>query len=113
MVSVVWDVKGVLYIDYLDKGPTITREYYSNLLSKPDKNICEKRWSLKKKKKIIFHQDNAPTHKNVLTMGKLRGLRMNCWNILPIFQIWLPQTYNCSQNSHCFLLVSVFNRIKR
>jgi histone-lysine N-methyltransferase SETMAR len=26
------------------------------------------------KKKIIFHQDNAPTHKSVATMGKLRDL---------------------------------------
>jgi hypothetical protein len=28
----------------------------------------------KKKKKIIFHQDNAPSHKSVLAMGKLRDL---------------------------------------
>jgi histone-lysine N-methyltransferase SETMAR len=27
-----------------------------------------------KRKKIIFHQDNAPTHKSVLAMGKLRDL---------------------------------------
>jgi histone-lysine N-methyltransferase SETMAR len=26
------------------------------------------------KKKIIFHQDNAPAHKSVLAMGKLRDL---------------------------------------
>jgi histone-lysine N-methyltransferase SETMAR len=26
------------------------------------------------KKKIIVHQDNAPTHKSVLAMGKLRDL---------------------------------------
>ena len=27
------------------------------------------------KKKIIFHQDNAPAHKSVLAMGKLRDLQ--------------------------------------
>jgi histone-lysine N-methyltransferase SETMAR len=27
-----------------------------------------------KRKKIIFHQDNAPTYKSVLAMGKLRDL---------------------------------------
>jgi histone-lysine N-methyltransferase SETMAR len=27
------------------------------------------------KKKIIFHQDNAPAHKSVLAMGKLRNLQ--------------------------------------
>jgi histone-lysine N-methyltransferase SETMAR len=26
------------------------------------------------KKKIVFHQDNAPTHKSVLAVGKLRDL---------------------------------------
>jgi histone-lysine N-methyltransferase SETMAR len=34
--------------------------------------ICEKRPSLQKK--IIFYQDNAPTHKSVLAMGELRGV---------------------------------------
>jgi histone-lysine N-methyltransferase SETMAR len=51
-----------LFIYYLEKGKTITEEYYSNLLP-----------SLQKKR-IIFHQDNAPTHKSVLAMGKLRDL---------------------------------------
>jgi histone-lysine N-methyltransferase SETMAR len=30
--------------------------------------------SVCKRKKIIFHQGNAPAHKSVLTMGKLRDL---------------------------------------
>jgi histone-lysine N-methyltransferase SETMAR len=37
------------------------------------KKICEKRHGLQKKN-IIFHQDNAPAHKSVLAMGKLRDL---------------------------------------
>jgi histone-lysine N-methyltransferase SETMAR len=56
------DAEGIFFIDYLEKGETITEEYYSNLLP-----------SLQKKR-IIFHQDNAPTHKSVLAMGKLRDL---------------------------------------
>jgi hypothetical protein len=62
------------FVYYLEKGKTITREYYSNLLTRLDEKICEKRPSLQKKK-IIFHQDNAPTHKSVLAMGKLRDLQ--------------------------------------
>ena len=31
MASVFWDAKGILLIDYLGNGRTITREYYSNL----------------------------------------------------------------------------------
>jgi histone-lysine N-methyltransferase SETMAR len=33
MASVFWDAEGILFIDYLEKGKTITREYYSNLLT--------------------------------------------------------------------------------
>jgi len=32
-----WDAEGILFIDYLEKGKTITREYYSNLLTRIDK----------------------------------------------------------------------------
>ena len=73
MASVFWDAEGILFIDYLEKGKTITGEYYSNLLTRLDEKIREKRPGLQKKK-IIFHQDNAPAHKSVLAMGKLRDL---------------------------------------
>jgi hypothetical protein len=43
MASVYWDAEGILFIDYLEKGKTITREYYSNLLRRLDEKIHEKR----------------------------------------------------------------------
>ena len=58
MASSFWDAKGVLLIDYLEKGKTINSEYYCNLLDQLDKNIREKRPGLQKKT-IIFHQDNV------------------------------------------------------
>jgi hypothetical protein len=70
---VFWDAEGILFVDYLEKDKTITGEYYSSLLTRPDKKICEKRPGLQKKK-IIFHQGNAPAHRSVLAMGKLRDL---------------------------------------
>jgi hypothetical protein len=33
---VFWDAKGMLFIDYLEKGKIITGEYYSNLLNRRD-----------------------------------------------------------------------------
>lgn len=74
MASVFWDAKGILLIDYLEKGKTITGEYYANLLDRLDEEIRKRRPGLAKKK-IIFHQDNAPAHKSVLAMGKLRDLK--------------------------------------
>jgi histone-lysine N-methyltransferase SETMAR len=50
MASVVWNAEGILFIDYLEKGKTITGEYYSNLLTRLDGKIHEKRPSLQKKK---------------------------------------------------------------
>jgi hypothetical protein len=38
MASVFWDAEGVLFIDYLEKGRTITGEYYSNLFNQTRRN---------------------------------------------------------------------------
>jgi hypothetical protein len=50
----------------------MTREYYYNLSTRLDEEIREKRLTLQKKK-IIFHQDNAPANKSVLALGKIKG----------------------------------------
>jgi hypothetical protein len=65
---------GVLCIDYLQNGETITGEYYCNLLTRLDGKKIVKKDSFCKRKKIIFHQENAPAHNNVLAVGKLRDL---------------------------------------
>jgi hypothetical protein len=53
MASVFWNAEGILYIDYLEKGKTITEEYYSNLLTRLDEKICEKTPGLQKKSSFI------------------------------------------------------------
>jgi histone-lysine N-methyltransferase SETMAR len=62
-----------LFIDYLKNGKKITGEYYFILLTRLDEKLREKRPGLQKKN-IIFYQDNAPAHKSVLAIGKLRNL---------------------------------------
>jgi len=57
---------------------TLSARFFSppklvHLLTRLDKNIREKRPGFQKKN-IIFHQDDAPAHKSVLAMGKLRNL---------------------------------------
>jgi len=73
MASVFWNAEGILFIDYLEKGKTITGEFCPNPLTRLDEKFVRKT-RFAKKKKIIFHQDNAPAHKSVLLMGKLRDL---------------------------------------
>jgi histone-lysine N-methyltransferase SETMAR len=50
MASVFWEVEGILFIDYLEKGKTITGKYYSHLLTRLDEKNREIRLGLQKKK---------------------------------------------------------------
>jgi hypothetical protein len=60
MASVFWDAEGI-FIDYLEKGNIITNEYYSNLLTRLDKKICEERLGLQKKKSSFIRTMHPPT----------------------------------------------------
>lgn len=71
MASVFWDAKGIVFIDYLQKGRTINGEYYANLLRELRKAIKSKRPG-KLTKGVLFHQDNAPAHKSVVAMAAVR-----------------------------------------
>lgn len=64
---------GIVHIDYLEKGKTITGEYYSKLLDRFDADLKQKRPHLAKKK-VLFHQDNAPANKCAVVMAKLYEL---------------------------------------
>lgn len=70
LASVFWDAHGILFIDYLEKGRTINSKYYMALLVRLTEEIANKRPQMKKKK-VLFHQDNAPCHKSIATMAKL------------------------------------------
>ncbi|GBP20516.1 Histone-lysine N-methyltransferase SETMAR [Eumeta japonica] len=79
MATVFWDARGVIHIDYLEKGKTITSEYYSKLLDRFDVDLKQKRPHLAKKKEL-FHQDNARVHTCLATMAKIHELR---YELLP------------------------------
>jgi len=72
MALVFWDAEGILFIDYLEKGKTVTREYYSNLLTRLDVKICEKRLELQKKKNhLLSGQCTRP--QKCCGSGKIKG----------------------------------------
>lgn len=60
-----WSVHDILFIDNLKKGKTISSAYYTSLL---DRLTVEKKLSKMLKKKLLFHQDNALSHKSMVTM---------------------------------------------
>jgi hypothetical protein len=71
MALVFWDAEGILCIDYLEKGKTITREYYSNLLTRLDEKICEKKLDLQKKNHLSSGQCTCP--QKCFGSGKIKG----------------------------------------
>lgn len=79
MATVFWDSQGIIHIDYLEKGRTITGQYYANLLDEFEAVLKEKRPHLKKKK-VLFHHDNAPAHSSRVVMAKIKQLR---YELLP------------------------------
>ena len=61
MASVFWDAEGILFIDYLEKGKKLTGEYYSNLLTRLNEKMHEKRPGLQKKKSSFLRTMHPPT----------------------------------------------------
>lgn len=61
MASVFWDSDGIIMIDYLENGKTITGDYYASLLVKLRIAIKEKRRGKLGKGVLLLH-DNAPSH---------------------------------------------------
>jgi hypothetical protein len=56
------NAEGILFIDYLDRGKTITGEYYSNLLTRVnEKKLREKNRFAKKQKSSFIRTMHPPT----------------------------------------------------
>src|SRR6476469_7374838 len=74
MATVFWDSRGIIFTDYLEKGRTITGQYYADLLDRFDAELMRKRPHLAQKK-VLFHHDNAPAHSSAIAPAKLVELR--------------------------------------
>jgi len=61
-----WDVRGVIFIDYLKKGHTINSEYYIALLERLAAEIAKKRPHMAKKKKFVLslHRSVSQVNQN-------------------------------------------------
>jgi len=69
MATVFWDSQGVIYIDYLKKGKTVTGLYYTKLLGCLAAEVQKIRTHLAKKKMLLHHY-NAPAHTSALAKAK-------------------------------------------
>lgn len=72
MASVFWDSEGIVFIDYMPKGQTITGHYYANLIPKVREAIKEKRRG-KLASGVLFLQDNAPAHRSEVALNAIHS----------------------------------------
>ena len=82
----------VIFIDYLEKGITITGAYYAALLDRLVDEIKEKRPHLTKKKNL-FHDDNAPSHTSNIAQAKKHELGFESLPHPPYFPDLTPSDY--------------------
>ena len=66
MATVFWDAEGVIMVDFLDKGKTVTCVYYEQVLHKLRAALQEKRPG-KLHQRVLFHYDNAHAHRSKLS----------------------------------------------
>ena len=94
LASVFWDAQDILFIDYLEKG-TINSEYYTALLVRLKEEITKKKKKRPKmkKKKGLFHQDNAQGLKSIATMAKLHELHFELLLHPPYSPDLVPNDY--------------------
>jgi hypothetical protein len=69
LATVFWNKDGMLLIDYMEKGATITAKYYAVLLDKLKQQLVSKHRG-KLSKRILFLQDNAGPHKVTIMHSK-------------------------------------------
>ena len=96
MATVIWDSKGIILTDYLEKGKTITGQYYADLLDRFNAKLREKRPHLSKKK-VLFHHDNAPHTRPQSQPLNWSNYATNCSLIHPTLPTWPPVTFFSSQ----------------
>ncbi|RUS86550.1 hypothetical protein EGW08_005689 [Elysia chlorotica] len=62
MLSCFWDCEGIIMTDYMEKGKTITGEYYSGLLKRLRSELVRRRRGKLRNGVLLLH-DNAPAHR--------------------------------------------------
>lgn len=93
MATIFWDSKGVLLIDYLPRGETITAERYCEVLRKLRRAIQNKRRGKLTKTVFLFH-DNARPHTARQTQDLLESFRWDVFGHPPYSPDLAPSDFH-------------------
>ncbi|XP_045451016.1 histone-lysine N-methyltransferase SETMAR-like [Melitaea cinxia] len=72
MASVFWDAQGIIMVEYLEKGATITSSYYADQIRDQLREAIKEKRRGKLRTGVLFHQDNAPAHKAAVAMAAIQ-----------------------------------------
>jgi hypothetical protein len=82
-----FDIRGVIVIEWVAEGQTVSQEYYLEVLTKTQERARKKMPESCKKKSWILHQDNVPAY-NTLIMKELSANQ--CITVLEQPSLSLP-----------------------
>lgn len=80
MLSVWWDVKGIVYMDFLGTKETINAAKYQQQIDRVYEALKEKRPRMVNRNEVYYHQDNARPHTAKSTIEKIASLG---WKLVP------------------------------
>ncbi|KAG5666336.1 hypothetical protein PVAND_014371 [Polypedilum vanderplanki] len=80
LLSLWWDVKGIIYLEFLNRNETINAIKYQQQLRDLREALALSRPSLFNRGKVHFHHDNARPHTARDTVALLKSFE---WNIIP------------------------------
>jgi len=112
MASVFWDSEGVLMIDYLERGKTVTGVYYADQISKLRAAIKQKRLG-KLRHGVLLHHDNAPAHTSAVAVAAVRECGFRLLNHPPYSTDLAPTDYHVLRSLKILFMDVTFTVLKR
>jgi [histone H3]-lysine36 N-dimethyltransferase SETMAR len=108
MASIFWDAKGILLIDFLDRGATITGQYYADLIAKLREAIKSQRRGMLRRG-VLFHQDNAPVHESRVAVAAIHEAGFELLDHPPYSPDLAPSDFHLFPNLKEHLRGTVFS----
>jgi len=67
MLIVFFDIRGIVHLEFASEGQTVNAEFYFSVLHRLRENIRRKRPELWRVGNWLLHDDNAPSHRALVT----------------------------------------------
>jgi [histone H3]-lysine36 N-dimethyltransferase SETMAR len=81
MLSVWWNVDGILHFELVPEGRAVTGVLYAEQLERVHVILVQKYPALTNRKRVLLQHDNAPAHRSRTVQAKL--VELDCMEILP------------------------------